>query len=330
MPESRSHLQAKARHALLFALLTAMLMAGWAAGSAARADDTPYLAFAARIAGDTHRTRIIMDFDRKPDVSIHYIGSPSRILVDLPRTAFAFPKDALQSRGLVENIRYGAMGPGRARIVLLTKNPARIDLKKIDENPGGTGYRLVLDAVAVSKQVFDGLVKTQKWVDDTAAATAETVHASPAKPGAPKPFTVVLDPGHGGIDSGAVGINGTLEKDVTLAFAKVLRGELVSDGVDVVMTRDDDDFVSLADRVKIARDRQADLFVSIHANSVPQESVRGTIVYTLSDKASDKVSQRLAEAENKADAAAGLAVSEEPKGVANILMDLTRRETQVL
>jgi N-acetylmuramoyl-L-alanine amidase len=139
---------------------------------------------------------------------------------------------------------------------------------------------------------------------------------------------IVLDPGHGGIDPGAVGVGKTKEKDVVLAFALVLRDRLRATGrYEVVMTRDDDRFVTLKERVRIARRTQADLFMAIHADKVRGPTARGATVYTLSDKASDAEAEALARKENLADVIGGVDMggSEE---VNDILIDLTQRETK--
>jgi len=139
----------------------------------------------------------------------------------------------------------------------------------------------------------------------------------------------MLDPGHGGVDSGTISPSGALEKDVVLAFAFELKKKLEASGkVDVAMTRQDDTFVPLGDRVRIARDQAADLFVSIHADSVRQNDVRGATIYTLSDRASDQEAAALADKENASDAVAGLDLDRQTDEVSDILIDLTRRETK--
>jgi N-acetylmuramoyl-L-alanine amidase len=141
---------------------------------------------------------------------------------------------------------------------------------------------------------------------------------------------VVIDPGHGGVDPGAIAVGGAHEKDIVFGFADHLRRRLAETGrYRVAMTRGGDVFVPLDERVRIARDAKADLFISVHADSIsaaPQ--VRGLTVYTGSEQASDTESQRLAERENKADAAAGLDAGAGPGEVADILQDLTLRETR--
>ena len=141
---------------------------------------------------------------------------------------------------------------------------------------------------------------------------------------------VVIDPGHGGIDNGTQS-SGESEKNLVLAFGLALRDRLDKTGkFRVVMTRDDDTFIPLNDRVKVARGLKAALFVSIHADALPKAEgdAQGATIYTLSDKASDAEAQRLADAENRADAIAGFNLAEEPTDVADILIDLTQRETR--
>ena len=139
---------------------------------------------------------------------------------------------------------------------------------------------------------------------------------------------IVVDPGHGGPDPGTIGARGTFEKHVTLAMAKEIKHQLEQTGrYKVVLTRDRDIFLRLGDRVALAREAQADLFLSIHADSIPDGSARGPSVYTLSEKASDREAAELAEKENKADVIAGLDLSHETPEVSTILIDLAQRET---
>jgi N-acetylmuramoyl-L-alanine amidase len=141
---------------------------------------------------------------------------------------------------------------------------------------------------------------------------------------------VVIDPGHGGIDNGTQA-GGESEKSLVLGFGLALRDRLEKSGkYRVVMTRTDDTFIPLADRVRIARNQSAALFVSIHADALPRREgdARGATIYTLSDRASDAEAERLAEAENKADAIGGVNLTEEPTDVADILIDLAQRETR--
>jgi N-acetylmuramoyl-L-alanine amidase len=140
----------------------------------------------------------------------------------------------------------------------------------------------------------------------------------------------VLDPGHGGVDSGAIGPGGAVEKTIVFDFTRELAQKLAAGGrYRVVMTRNGDEFVSLADRVKIARDANAALLISIHADTLQAAAdVSGATVYTVADRASDAEAARIAERENAADRAAGIEEKQEAVGVADILFDLKRRETR--
>ncbi len=157
-----------------------------------------------------------------------------------------------------------------------------------------------------------------------AASAPDQPSAPPAKP------VIVLDPGHGGMDGGTVSRSGVAEKEVVLSFARELRRRLNASGrFEVHMTRNDDTFVPLGRRVRIARQKEADLFIAIHADSLRQQGVRGATVYTLSDKASDAEAAALAEKENAADFINGIDLGENiDHEVGGILLDLALRETK--
>ncbi|WP_405049643.1 N-acetylmuramoyl-L-alanine amidase [Rhizobium sp. BE258] len=288
----------------------------------------PLLAYGARIIGDDARTRIVIDFDQAPSFSIHYIANPERIVVDLPATAFGFDTKQLEARGLFKDIRYGAMGEDSARIVLTAIKPVKLAIAKVQQDEDGKGHRLVLDAEMTSKEAFAALVKAQTWNGaDDQQVTSAIPAAEAAKPG---DFVIAVDAGHGGIDTGAIGVDTkTEEKQVTLAFAKALADRLNREpGIKAFLTRDNDEFLSLSERVQIARQNHAGLFISLHADTLKQKDIRGATVYTISDKASDKLAADLAERENLSDQIAGKETVAEPPEVADILLDLTRRETQ--
>jgi N-acetylmuramoyl-L-alanine amidase len=138
----------------------------------------------------------------------------------------------------------------------------------------------------------------------------------------------MLDPGHGGIDPGCIGSTGIYEKDIALATAREFARELEATGrFRVKLTRDDDEFVPLAERVERARAANADLFLSIHADALPDERFRGATVFTLSEQASDREAAALAARENQADHVAGIDLSRHSPEVSNILLDLARRQT---
>ncbi|KPF43158.1 N-acetylmuramoyl-L-alanine amidase [Rhizobium sp. AAP43] len=285
----------------------------------------PLVAYAARIAGDDARTRIVIDFDGRPDVALRYIAHPDRIVVDLPATAFAFDEGSLGATGLFSDIRYGSVDHQSARIVLTAARPARFVVSDVRANDEGNGYRLVLDAELVPAEEFAELVKTQAWSADDAPSVTDEVAVEPSHE-----FVIAIDAGHGGIDAGATGAGTrTAEKEITLAFAKSLHERLSGEaGIRAVLTRSDDRFLSLSERVLIARRQGADLLISLHADTLRQADTRGATVYTISDKASDHTAAQLAERENLSDAIGGVALPTETAEVNDILLDLTRRETQ--
>jgi N-acetylmuramoyl-L-alanine amidase len=208
--------------------------------------------------------------------------------------------------------------------------PVSVDKSFVVPATGNQPARLVIDVVPTTRQAF--LDTAKAWRDKerlAAAAQHERELVVPEKPPGGK-LTVVLDPGHGGIDNGTHGATGVYEKDITLAFAKILGEKLRSTGLyDVFYTRTDDSFVALNDRVAFARAHHADLFLSIHANSFSVRSVRGTTIYTVSDQPSDKMVADVASMENQSDALAGIDVDKKDMGdVKDILFDLTQRETR--
>src|SRR5215472_4538003 len=165
----------------------------------------------------------------------------------------------------------------------------------------------------------------------TAGWVLDSVSAQPAARGAPlarRTPTVVIDPGHGGADPGAISANGVYEKDIVLATAREFARQLAATGkFRVVLTRNSDEFFPLRERVAHARAWKADLFLSIHADALPQPGLRGLSVFTQSQQASDREAAALAKSENRADLVAGINLSQQPREVRNVLLDLTRRET---
>ncbi len=306
----------------------ALVVMGMATFAPAAAAADPLLAYGARIAGDDARTRIVIDMDREPAFTIHYLDNPVRIVVDLPATAFGFPAGDLKPTGLFKDIRYGTMDADSARIVLTAKKPVKLVVAKVQADESGKGQRLVLDAEMLPAGQFADLVKKQSWTSEDTAKDVGPVE--PTQKADPNTFLVAVDAGHGGIDAGATGTDGvTQEKDITLAFAKIFADKLnAQPGIKAFLTRDKDQYLSLSERVTIARQNHASLFISLHADTLKQKDIRGATVYTISDKASDRLAGEVADRENNSDQVAGAEAQAQPAAVTDILMDLTRRETQ--
>ncbi|OAP41531.1 N-acetylmuramoyl-L-alanine amidase [Sinorhizobium glycinis] len=309
--------------AILFAAMAVLLPA------TSRAEGTaPLLAYGARVAGDDARTRLVIEFDRNPEYSIHYVANPVRVIIDLPETSFGLKPESLEPRGLFDAIRYGGMGAGASRLVLSAKGPTEVTHAEVKPEEDGKGFRLVIDAERIDQARFDKLLSDQQWTGTVSAAKTGRPALAPAK--ASGAFVVAVDAGHGGIDTGAIGsVTKTEEKHVTLAFARDLVATLNREaGIEAFLTRRGDEFLSLPQRVQIARQGGANLFISVHADTLKQKDIRGATVYTISDKASDHLAANLAARENLSDEIAGIPLESEPAEVADILIDLTRRETQ--
>lgn len=283
---------------------------------------------AIRLVGDEGRTRLIVDIDRETGFGLLRLRNPYRLVVDLRHSDFGFEQDPVEARGLVTDYRYGMVGPGRARIVLDLGGPVNVVQSFMMKPADGQPARFVLDLAPGTVQDYSRAAAEQRQTQ--AAGVGRKGDKLTGRRKSSKPV-VVIDPGHGGIDTGAVVSRDVVEKDLTLEFSRKLADILNERGhVDVILTRTEDVFMSLGNRVKTARLNEAALFVSVHADIVPQDYVRGATVYTVSDEASDDLAERMAERENRSDVMAGLSIDDEPEEVADILFDLARRETKNL
>jgi N-acetylmuramoyl-L-alanine amidase len=297
----------------------------------------------ARLAGDAKQTRFILDLDKAIQFRAFVLADPYRVIVDLPQVSFQLPAGVgVAGRGLVKAFRYGLVMPGGSRIVFDLTGPAKIAKSYVLEAANGQPPRLVLEFEEVDRTAFvqslapENRPELRPAIAEANGAVARADAPAAAKP-APVPSSdkrpvVVIDPGHGGVDNGTqAGGGDIMEKNLVLGFGLALRDRIEKSGkYRVVMTRTDDTFIPLGDRVKIARSESAALFVSIHADALPrgEGDAQGATIYTLSDKASDSEAERLADAENKSDAIGGVNLTDEPTEVADILIDLVQRETK--
>ncbi|MDI2052662.1 MULTISPECIES: N-acetylmuramoyl-L-alanine amidase [Bradyrhizobium] len=305
---------------------------------AASAPNFP-VASGARLAGDAKQTRFILDLDRKIEFRAFPLADPYRVVVDIPQVDFQLAAGTGSAgRGLVKAFRYGLVMPGGSRIVFDLTGPVKIANSYVLDAANGQPPRLVLDFEEVDRTSFVQSLAPVSRPESKPAISESTTATIPAVTSAALPPVavtdarplIVIDPGHGGIDNGTQSGDQT-EKNLVLGFGLALRDRIEKSGkYRVVMTRSDDTFIALNDRVKIARSQSAALFVSIHADALPRREgdAQGATIYTVSDKASDAEAERLAEAENKADAIAGVNLTDEPTEVADILIDLAQRETK--
>jgi N-acetylmuramoyl-L-alanine amidase len=282
------------------------------------------VAVAADVASEAGKTRLVFTLSRQVAARASLMERPDRVIIDLPEVNFQLPPETGRRReGLVASFRYGLFAPGRSRIVIDLAQPALVSRVDVADRDGAAV--LTIELARTDREAFRKALKT----DGAAPLASSAGPAISSLPKDPRPV-IMIDPGHGGIDPGAIATTGALEKDIVFGFAEQLRHRLETSGrYRVVMTRDRDVFIPLDERVRLSRIAKADLFISIHADSISAAPhVRGLTVYTGSEQASDTESQRLAERENTADAAAGLDAGATPDEVADILQELTLRETR--
>jgi N-acetylmuramoyl-L-alanine amidase len=337
-PAQRTAARQLLRRGAALVFLAAAVVPLWPATSRAQmplpseppaASEAPAIATDARLAGDERQTRFVVDLSHKIDMRAFTIADPYRVVVDIPEVNFQLPpKTGERGRGLVKAFRYGLVMPGGSRIVIDVTGPVRVLKAFVIDPSDGQPARMVVDLAPVDRDTFmrasaiDNRLPRRVEPPSTQHDDARTADARPI---------VVIDPGHGGIDTGTHAPSGELEKNLVLEFATTLRDKLEKTGkFRVVMTRTDDTFVELAERVRFARLRQAKLFISIHCDALARGDgeADGASIYTLSDKASDAEAQRLADAENRADVIAGVDLATEPNDIADILIDLAQRETK--
>jgi N-acetylmuramoyl-L-alanine amidase len=329
---------------LCFALLASIycMPASFAAGTGPEVDG-------AKVVVTSTETIFSLSMTQGVTAEVFTLADPFRVVIDLPKVAFRLADGSGQNvQGLINAFRYGQFAAGQGRIVIDTKGPVRITKAEMTAKPeSGVVFDIALQGV--TRAAFgngtgsaDNNRDTSKAAPEAALAggpkpTAETSNATtaalPSKPAASKPI-ILIDPGHGGIDGGAVSSLKLLEKNVVLAVGKELKKQLSQRGqYDVRLTRTGDTFVSLDKRLKASRDVGADLFISLHADSIEDQaaahSIRGATVYTLSERASDEQARQMAEKENASDLIAGLSASstEKDNDVKGILIDLMKRET---
>lgn len=316
-----------------------------------------------RIGSADKVTRIVFEFTERMSVRLFTLANPYRVVIDMPEVGWRLPPKPLPAAsGVYDRLRYGLYKPGNSRVVLDLNKAARVANAALIAPNGAYGHRLVLELAPSTPSAFMTAMKAGEIAiaSPGGRATAKLAAAPPprvapkskkrAAKSAPKPqvetarfqmaprkpalrpnserYTVMIDPGHGGVDPGTIGISGIYEKHITLAMARAIKSALENTGrYKVVMSRDRDIFIRLRDRIRLARDADADLFISIHADTIKNRKISGPSVYTLSERASDKEAAALADKENKADLIAGIDLTNENADVTGILIDLAQRET---
>ncbi len=276
------------------------------------------------------KERAVIELSSATRFRAFVLDNPNRLIVDMDSFRWKVGNITRPDGTLVKDVRYGELGAGKGRLVIETSSPVIIRSAFPMSKGKGQPDRIVIDFARTSSETMKD-------------ATSQNMGnmTEPEAPRPVKPFEppeekynpsnskklIIIDPGHGGQDPGALGVNGAYEKTIVLAVGLELKNQLENAGYRVEMTRSTDVFIPLGGRVKFARKKKADLFISLHADSIGRSSVTGASVYTLSDKASDKETEKLAERENKSDLIAGIDLSKQEDDVADILIDLAARDT---
>lgn len=304
--------------------LVGVLLGGYVAAAAARPVVT-----AVRTGEHVGLTRLVLDVTEKVDFRTFTLADPYRVVVDLSRVEWRAAPGKDDRKGVISGLRFAQFDPRTSRMVIDVRKPVEVRKAFLLTPRGNWAYRFVIDIAPVDEASFA-----------SSAGAPEERAGRAARPSPPKPprkpaarraakRVVVLDPGHGGVDPGAIGVSGVREKSVTLSAARELKNILQkTNRYKVILTRNSDRFLRLRDRVAMARDTGAHLFVSLHADSIGRRGVRGASVYTLSEKASDAEAAALAAKENKADLLGGVLLKVEDEEVEEILIDLGQRETK--
>ena len=302
------------RQSLILSLILAALLLALSAGRAG-AFEIEGMRLAERGKG----ARLVLDLSADTPFHAFTLREPDRAVIDLPTPARA-PELSTQRTGPIAGLRAGTFGEGTWRLVLDLDAPMRIAAASVWLPSDGRGHRLVLDLAPLR-------------AGGPAGASFGSLARESSRPVVPVPRlppdlerpTIVIDPGHGGVDPGAIGRSGIHEKAVVLDFAAILALRLAASGkYNIRLTRNDDRFLPLRKRVAIGQVARADLFISLHADSVARKSARGASIYTLSRKGSDGLARELATRENKADLIAGLEF-EGDADVAGHLVDMQQR-----
>jgi N-acetylmuramoyl-L-alanine amidase len=291
------------------------------------------IVMSARIGEHEDRTRLVIELSDPVNLRAFALASPDRVVIDMPEVSWRLGAPPRPSgMGPVKSYRYGQFRAGNSRMVIDLNSPVSVSDALVLPPSAGFGYRVVIDLFPTTRPKFDAQagwpadLKKRESDAEKLAALIAAQQVPPARGRGKK--IIVLDPGHGGLDSGTVGVNGLMEKDLALAEGLKLARELRRRGYTVFMTRENDTFIPLRQRVAIGRADKADLFIALHADSNPDPDTTGTSIYTLNDGRSDREASALARRENQSDVIAGVDLSGDNNPVAPILINLAQRDTR--
>lgn len=285
-------------------------------------------------------TRLVFEADTKFPYRVFQLADPTRLIIDLPSMEWRVAKlpTGVQSP-LIQQSRHGLFSPDILRIVFDTHSAVTIHRHAQYQNSAGK-WLLVLDiAKPDAEHAADRGTLSKSWkayLDQQAKQRAEAANfipegviPAPRRGQKPTPIIVMIDPGHGGPDPGAIGGKKTYEKDIVLKVGKRLQHHLNKLGFRALMTRDADFYIPLSKRYRIAQNQQAKLFVSLHADAAENPRATGASLYTLSEKASDREAAKLAQKENASDVLVGVSeFADYDASVQQVLLSMSQRITQ--
>jgi len=290
------------------------------------------IVMSARIGEHEDRTRLVIELSDPVNLRAFALANPDRVVIDMPEVSWRLGAPPRPTGfGAVQSYRYGQFRAGNSRMVIDLNQPVTVSDSLVIPPSAGFGYRVVIDLFPATRAKFDaqaGWPADLKKRESDAEKLAALIAAQQSPPRSTGKKVIVLDPGHGGLDAGTIGVNGLMEKDLALAESLKLARELRQRGYSVFMTRDSDTFVPLRQRVAIARADKADLFIALHADSNPDPGTTGTSIYTLNDGRSDREAGALARRENQSDVIAGVDLTGGNNPVAPILINLAQRDTR--
>ncbi|MCK9386946.1 MAG: N-acetylmuramoyl-L-alanine amidase [Sulfuritalea sp.] len=287
-------------------------------------------------------TRVTLEHDQAIKYSHMLVKDPQRLVLDLEGVEFnsvlqMLPSKVIDADPYIKLIRAGRNKPGVVRVVIELKGEVKPQVFSL-QPIGEYGHRLVLDLyplepidplMALLEKSGESPLKAESALDGHAKAAERPAEKPAEKPEIARLVTIVLDPGHGGEDPGAIGRGGSHEKNVTLSVARRLKEKIdATPNMRSVLTRDGDYFIPLHQRVQKARRVQADLFVSVHADAFIKSTARGSSVFVLSETgASSSAARWLANKENSADLVGGVNIGVKDPYLARTLLDLSQTAT---
>jgi N-acetylmuramoyl-L-alanine amidase len=304
-------MKTKAFHIGVIASLVAAVNPAWASGSQLRA---------VHVSTTSAGTQVTLDLSAATSEKLFTLEHPDRAVIDLGHTRMPAKLRLPMGEGVVSGFRVGTQPGGTLRFVMQLKSaiPAHVVWSR-----GTAGRQLVITLGNISSPAP---VSTPAALVDPADSAQRVIRAAHAPVDSGRDVTIAVDAGHGGQDPGAIGHGGTREKDVTLAIARALAERINSEpGMRAILTRDRDEFLVLRDRIGRARTAKADMFVSIHADSIANRDVSGASVYVLSEHgATSEAARWLADRENAADLMGGVKLDDKDKALASVLLDLSQ------